>query len=112
MVEQIFSDPRGPGLIERNGREDGAVGRQEEKAARARRRSWQLRGDNLPESLLATGPVPQSLPNYHEAVNEMKKKFILQAIEQANGNYTAAAKLLSIHSTNLHRLIRTLGLRT
>ena len=68
--------------------------------------------DDLPESILATGPAPQTLPNYHEAVNEMKKKFILQAIEQANGNYTAAAKLLGIHSTNLHRLIRTLGLRT
>ena len=71
-----------------------------------------LMPDDLPESLLATSPAPQNLPNYHEAVNEMKKKFILQAIEQANGNYTAAAKLLGIHSTNLHRLIRTLGLRT
>lgn len=67
--------------------------------------------DDLPESLLATGPTSQHLPNYHEAVNEMKKKFILQAIEQANGNFTDAAKLLGIHSTNLHRLIRTLGLR-
>ncbi|HKV34680.1 MAG TPA: sigma 54-interacting transcriptional regulator [Pyrinomonadaceae bacterium] len=67
--------------------------------------------DDLPESLLATSAAPQQLSNYHEAVNEMKKKFILQAIEQSNGNYTAAAKLLGIHSTNLHRLIRTLGLR-
>lgn len=66
--------------------------------------------DDLPESLL--GSPPQNLPNYHEAVNEMKKKFILQAIEQANGNYTDAARILGIHSTNLHRLIRTLGLRT
>jgi Nif-specific regulatory protein len=68
--------------------------------------------DDLPESLLVRSPAPRGLPNYHEAVNEMKKKFILQAIEQANGNYTAAAKILGIHSTNLHRLIRTLGLRT
>lgn len=68
--------------------------------------------DDLPESLLATSPQPQDLPNYHEAVNEMKKKFILQAIEQANGNYTDAAKVLGIHPTNLHRLIRTLGLRS
>ena len=67
--------------------------------------------DDLPESLLATGPASQHLPNYHEAVNEMKKKFILQAIEKANGNFTDAAKLLGIHPTNLHRLIRTLGLR-
>jgi Nif-specific regulatory protein len=67
--------------------------------------------DDLPESLLATDPASQHLPNYHEAVNEMKKKFILQAIEKANGNFTDAAKLLGIHPTNLHRLIRTLGLR-
>lgn len=67
--------------------------------------------DDLPESLLANPAAAQSLPNYHEAVNEMKKKFIMQAIEQSNGNYTAAAKLLGIHSTNLHRIIRTLGLR-
>ena len=67
--------------------------------------------DDLPESLLATNAASPRLPNYHEAVNEMKKKFILQAIEQANGNFTDAAKLLGIHSTNLHRLIRTLGLR-
>ncbi|HXQ72314.1 MAG TPA: sigma 54-interacting transcriptional regulator, partial [Pyrinomonadaceae bacterium] len=67
--------------------------------------------DDLPESLLAIGAAQQRLSNYHEAINEMKKKYILQAIEQANGNYTAAAKLLGIHSTNLHRLIRNLGLR-
>ncbi len=67
--------------------------------------------DDLPESLLGTSPTPQNLPNYHEAVNQMKKKHIIQALQQANGNYTDAAKLLGIHSTNLHRLIRTLGLR-
>src|ERR1700754_117709 len=49
--------------------------------------------DDLPESLLAIGAAQQRLSNYHEAINEMKKKYILQAIEQANGNYTAAAKL-------------------
>jgi len=67
--------------------------------------------DDLPESLLTTSPPAQHSSNYHEAVNEMKKQFILRAIEQANGSYTEAAKLLGIHSTNLHRLIRTLGLR-
>ena len=67
--------------------------------------------DDLPESLLATTTPEQNLAGYHEAVNEMKKQLILRAIEQANGNYTEAAKNLGIHSTNLHRLIRTLGLR-
>lgn len=66
--------------------------------------------DDLPDSLLGTSRG-QNLPSYHEAVNEMKKQFILRALEKANGNYTEAAKALGIHSTNLHRLIRTLGLR-
>lgn len=68
--------------------------------------------DDLPESLLAATTPEQNLAGYHEAVNEMKKQLILRAIEQANGNYTEAAKQLGIHSTNLHRLIRTLGLRS
>ena len=67
--------------------------------------------DDLPESLLATSAGAQNVSNYQEAVNEMKKKIILRALEQASGNYTEAAKLLGIHPTNLHRLIRTLGLR-
>ena len=68
--------------------------------------------DDLPESLLETSHPQQAPLNYHEAVNEMKRSFILKAIEQANGNYTEAAKLLGIHPANLHRLIRTLKLRT
>lgn len=68
--------------------------------------------DDLPESLLAATTPEQNLAGYHEAVNEMKKQLILRAIEQANGNYTEAAKNLGIHSTNLHRLIRTLGVRS
>ena len=67
--------------------------------------------DDLPEALWANTPSPQSPPSYHEAVNEMKKQFILRTLEQTGGNYTEAAKLLAIHPTNLHRLIRTLGLR-
>jgi len=40
------------------------------------------------------------------AVKETKRQFILQAIEQAQGNLTAAAKLLGVDAANLHRLIR------
>ncbi len=67
--------------------------------------------DDLPENLLATTPTPPNLSNYHEAVLDMKKQYILRALEQTNGNYTEAAKHLGIHPTNLHRLIRTLGLK-
>lgn len=70
-----------------------------------------LMPDDLPEALWAATPSPRSLPNYHEAVNEMKKQLILRTLEQSNGSYTEAAKALGIHPTNLHRLIRTLGLK-
>ena len=33
------------------------------------------------------------------------------ALEQAKGNYTEAAKVLGIHPNNLHRIIRTLDLK-
>jgi transcriptional regulator with GAF, ATPase, and Fis domain len=39
------------------------------------------------------------------------KQLILRVLEETNGSYTEAAKRLGIHPTNLHRLIRALGLR-
>ena len=66
--------------------------------------------DDLPETLLSIAPQ-SAASNFHEAVLEMKKQYILRTLEQTNGNYTEAANLLGIHPTNLHRLIRTLGLK-
>ncbi len=71
--------------------------------------------EDLPEGLLerATTPaLPQSRTGYHEAVVQTKKQIILRAIEEANGNYTEAAKLLGVHPNYLHRLIRNLNLRS
>jgi Nif-specific regulatory protein len=67
--------------------------------------------DDLPEALWANTPQPHDPTSYHEALTEMKKQLIRRTLEQANGNYTEAAKILRIHPTNLHRLVRTLGLR-
>ena len=67
--------------------------------------------DDLPETLLAVVPSSPNASNFHEAVLEMKKQYILRTLEQTNNNYTEAAKLLGIHPTNLHRLIRTLNLK-
>jgi transcriptional regulator with PAS, ATPase and Fis domain len=68
--------------------------------------------EDLPEALVETQPVAGVLPaRYHEAVNEAKKQVVLQALEQAGGNFTEAAKLLGLHANNLHRLIRNLDLR-
>jgi transcriptional regulator with GAF, ATPase, and Fis domain len=53
----------------------------------------------------------ESGSNYHEQVVQMKRKMIIDAVKQANGNYTAAARLLNLHPNYLHRLIRNLNLK-
>jgi Nif-specific regulatory protein len=67
--------------------------------------------EDLPEALWSNTPQPHDATSYHEALTEMKIQLIRRTLEQANGNYTEAAKLLRIHPTNLHRLVRTLGMR-
>lgn len=69
--------------------------------------------EDLPETLIesAGASMQTSLLAYQDAVNEAKKKIIRDALEQANGNVTEAAKLLDLHPNNLHRLIRTLNLK-
>ncbi|HYR74674.1 MAG TPA: sigma 54-interacting transcriptional regulator [Pyrinomonadaceae bacterium] len=69
-----------------------------------------LTPEDLPEALFETGDN-KSLPvsSYHDKVAEAKKLIVIKAVEEADGNYTEAAKQLGIHPTNLHRLIRTLG---
>jgi len=49
---------------------------------------------------------------YHEAIRDEKTRIILAALDQAEGSFTEAAKLLGIHPNYLHRLVRNLDLRT
>lgn len=68
--------------------------------------------EDLPEVILETETRTMPAPTkYHEAVAETKKQVILQAMDQAKGNYTDAAKLLGVHPNYLHRLITNLNLR-
>ena len=71
-----------------------------------------IRPEDLPESLLegaAAAEMPEA--TYHAAVKEKKKQLILDAMEQAQGNYVEAARLLGVHPNYLHRLIRNLELK-
>jgi transcriptional regulator with GAF, ATPase, and Fis domain len=75
----------------------------------------QLLAEDLPEAVWES-EVSAETPNnavakYHEAVAETKKQIIVNAMEQAKGNYTEAAKLLGVHPNYLHRLIRNLNLK-
>ncbi|MBI4242204.1 MAG: sigma 54-interacting transcriptional regulator [Candidatus Rokubacteria bacterium] len=72
-----------------------------------------IRPEDLPESLLEAD-LPKAGPRapYHEAIREAKKRVALNALKQAGGSYTRAAKLLGVHANHLHRLIRNLQLKT
>jgi len=49
---------------------------------------------------------------YHCAMTQSKKQLVVQAMEQANGYYIDAAKILGLHPNSLLRLIRKLGLKS
>jgi transcriptional regulator with GAF, ATPase, and Fis domain len=68
--------------------------------------------EDLPSTLVESSPAPASgLGRYHDAVNEAKRAVIRRALEEANGAFTEAAKLLGVHPNYLHRLVTRLGLR-
>ena len=68
--------------------------------------------EDLPEAVIESRQLNQ-LPSlkFYQAVAETKKQIILEAIRQAGGNYTEAAKSLGIHPNNLHRLMRNMNLK-
>jgi DNA-binding NtrC family response regulator len=68
--------------------------------------------EDLPESLLERDPAPGTKEaKYHAAVKDLKKRLIRKALEEANGNFTEAARALGVHPNYLHRLIRNLEMR-
>jgi transcriptional regulator with GAF, ATPase, and Fis domain len=68
--------------------------------------------EDLPENLLERDPAPGvGEARYHAAVIDLKKRLIQNALEEARGNITEAAKALGVHPNYLHRLIRNLDLK-
>ena len=71
-----------------------------------------IQPEDLPDAVLETGAASGQTPaNYHEAIRKLKKELILNALEQAGGSITEAAKLLGMHGNYLHRLMTNLDLR-
>ena len=69
--------------------------------------------EDLPESVLdKAAPAEAGRAAFHDSVREMKKQLIINAVDQANGNYTEAARLLDLHPNYLHRLIRNLNIKS
>jgi len=70
-------------------------------------------GEDLPDSILdETGASGEPVNALADGIRRAKIELIERAIEQANGNYTEAAKLLGVHANHLFRLIRTLNLKS
>jgi transcriptional regulator with GAF, ATPase, and Fis domain len=68
--------------------------------------------EDLPEALLdRAAPMEITEAKYHTAVKELKKQLILDAVEQTQGSYADAARILGLHPNYLHRLIRNLELK-
>jgi transcriptional regulator with GAF, ATPase, and Fis domain/pSer/pThr/pTyr-binding forkhead associated (FHA) protein len=68
--------------------------------------------EDLPEGIIESQPENIPLTKYHESVREAKRRLILKTLEQTNGNYVDAAKILGLHVNNVHRLIRDLNLKS
>ncbi|MDQ2921027.1 MAG: sigma 54-interacting transcriptional regulator [Acidobacteriota bacterium] len=68
--------------------------------------------EDLPDSVLeAESRAIAPATKYHDAVAQTKKQIIRNAMQQAKGSYTEAAKILEVHPNYLHRLIRNLNLK-
>ena len=68
--------------------------------------------EDLPESILdETAAAGEPANKLAEGLRIAKKMLIEKAIQQANGNYTEAAKLLGVHANHLFRLVRTLNMK-
>jgi Nif-specific regulatory protein len=68
--------------------------------------------EDLPHAITRSAPAAKSRKaGYRHALDELKRKMIMEAVEQAGGNYMEAAKLLRLHPNYLHRLIRNMELR-
>jgi Nif-specific regulatory protein len=71
---------------------------------------------DLPEAILETAEGSgkgdtAGLPEFHAAVNKFKRNLIVDAVREAHGNVSAAARALGLHPNYLHRLITNLELR-
>jgi transcriptional regulator with GAF, ATPase, and Fis domain len=68
--------------------------------------------EDLPDSVIESeSRLTAPATRYHDAVAQTKKQIILNAMQQTNGSFTEAAKILGVHPNYLHRLIRNLNLK-
>jgi transcriptional regulator with GAF, ATPase, and Fis domain len=68
--------------------------------------------EDLPTAILEEQSAGLEGARYHATLNHAKKELVLAALQEASGNYPEAARLLGIHPKYLHRLVRSLNLKS
>jgi len=71
-----------------------------------------IRPDDLPDSIVEGGNVSGESANYYSSLKDFKKQLVQQALQQANGSYLEAAKVLGLHPNSLLRLMRNLNVKS
>jgi Nif-specific regulatory protein len=68
--------------------------------------------EDLPDEIVENTIFVESSPTgFYEQLKEAKQKIIVTALMETGGNYTEAAHVLGIHPNNLHRMIKSLGIK-
>jgi Nif-specific regulatory protein len=67
--------------------------------------------EDLPEGMLEEQSGALTGTGYHAALNQARKELIRNALGEAKGSVSEAARLLGIHPKYLHRLVRNLNLK-
>jgi transcriptional regulator with GAF, ATPase, and Fis domain len=75
--------------------------------------SDRIAAEDLPDLLLEPAGDAESGAGaaFHDGVRETKRRLILEAIDRSGGNYAAAARLLGLNPTYLHRLLKNLQIK-
>jgi transcriptional regulator with GAF, ATPase, and Fis domain len=69
-----------------------------------------IRSEDLPDEVLESGA--EAPGSFVEAISAAKRRLILDAYKKGGGDYGATAEILGVHVNSLHRMIRTLGLKS
>jgi Nif-specific regulatory protein len=67
--------------------------------------------EDLPEAVAEAGSGTAAAGDYHDLVQQARRRIVLDSLDRTGGSISDAARLLGLHPNNLHRLIRTLDLR-
>lgn len=74
-----------------------------------------IQTEDLPEEIVAAVQTDffkdNEEPTLYQKLLRAKREIITNAVEDAEGNYSEAARSLGIHPNNLHRLIRSLDIK-